>query len=131
MITVEYVITHGYGEWKSVAGRGTSVEFILGEGISGILNVGGRRVEINDGRGRLNTKGMSHGQYTPYLLCESGELELEPIVLYGERVTPAPTGDKVHRIALSRIKELEREVIENKERIDELYSLIKGTALFG
>ncbi len=131
MIKIEYILTPAYGEWKSIAGRGRSVEFILGDGICGMLYVGPRRIEIKNGRGELNTKGLSDGEYTPRLLCEAGEAELEPIVLSGEKIYPAPTKDKIHRISLSRIRALEKEAKENKERIDELYTLIKGTALFG
>jgi hypothetical protein len=131
MITVDYILTPYYGEWRSVAGRGTELEFRVGEEINGIINFAGRRIEIQNGRGRVNTAGLSHGEYTPYLLTELGEIELEPLVLSHERVTPAPTKDKVHRTGLSRIRALEKETKENKERIDELYTLIKGTALFG
>lgn len=131
MIKLEYILTPIYGEWKSVSGKGTVVEFILGDGMTGTLYLGGRRTQIQNGRGRLDTAGMPHGQYTPYFLSDAGETTLEAIILSKERITPAPTEDKIHRASLSRIRELEKRTQENKERIDELTTLIKGTALFG
>ncbi|MBQ2794307.1 MAG: hypothetical protein IKL79_03290 [Clostridia bacterium] len=131
MITVEYILTPAYGEWKSISGRGSAVELVLGEGTCGIVMIGPRRVEIQNGRGSFSTKGMGDGHYTPYLITERGELLLEPLIITGERITPAPTVDKIHRISLSRIRALEGEIKEIKERTNELYALIKGNALFG
>lgn len=130
MIKIVYVLTPYYGEWKSVSGRGTRVEIELGDGVDGILHLGGQRVKIENGRGKLSISGMRCGQYTPYLLSKNGETELEPLILSHERITPAPTQDNVHRATLSRVGRLEEESKENKERIDELYTLIKGNALF-
>ncbi len=131
MIIIEYILTPYYGEWKSISGRGTELEVRLGDGVEGVLHIGGRRVKITNGKGRTSISGMSYGQYTPYLLSSSGETELEPIIISHERITPAPTQDNVHRTTLSRVRRLEKESKEYKERIDELFSLIKGTALFG
>ena len=130
MIIVEYILTPTYGEWKSVAGRGSEVEIRVGEGGSGMLYFGARRAEIKDGCASFTTRGLSDGEYTPYISGEFGEVELEPLVLFRERLTPAPTTDRVHRTTLSRVRALEKTEKENKERIDELYTLIKGNALF-
>ena len=130
MIIVEYILTPTYGEWKSVAGRGNEVEIRVGEGVGGMLYFGTRRAEVINGQARFSTRGLSDGQNTPYLSTDVGETELEPLVLFRERLTPAPTTDRVHRISLSRLRALEKTEKENKERIDELYTLIKGNALF-
>ena len=131
MITVRYAIRDGYGEWQEAVGKGTTVEFRLTDVVAGSLSLGGRTAEIKDGACKINTKGLAYGQYTPLLITDTGIKELEPLILSREEVTPAKTEDKIHRLALLRIAELEAKEKENKERIDELFTLIKGRAIFG
>ena len=131
MISVRYIIRDGYGEWQEAVGKGTTVEFrLVGVGEGG-LSLGGRSAEIKDGVCKINVKGLAHGQYTPILVTAGGIKELEPLILSREAVTPAKTEDKIHRLALLRIAELEAKEKENKERIDELFTLIRGSAIFG
>lgn len=131
MITVRYIIRDGYGEWQEAVGKGTTVEFRFGEGVVGGISLGGRSAEIENGACKINVKGLAYGQYTPLLVTEAGIKELEPIILSREAVVPAKTEDRIHRLALKRIAELEAQEKENKERIDELFTLIRGSALFG
>ena len=131
MITVRYIIRDGYGEWQEAVGKGTTVEFRLSGVKEGSLSLGGRSAEIKDGVCKINVRGLAYGQYTPLIITDTGIKELEPLVLSREAVTPAKTEDKIHRLALLRIAELEAKEKENKERIDELFTLIKGSALFG
>lgn len=131
MITVRYIIRDGYGEWQEAVGKGTTVDFRLGDGVEGSLSIGGRAAEIENGACKINVKGLPYGQYTPLLVTPTGIKELEPLILSREALIPAKTEDKIHRLTLARIAELEAKEKENKERIDELFTLIKGSALFG
>lgn len=131
MITVKYKIREGYGELLEISGSGRIIEFRLGDEAYGRLSLGGREGALEDGRCRLDTSGLSFGEYLPMLLTVEGTVKLEPIVINGERISAAPTAEWIHRITLERISALEEKAKIQEERINELTTLIKGTALFG
>lgn len=131
MVTAEYRITGNIGEWQSVIGRGRTVEFIFGEGTEGVLFFGGKSATLAGGRCIISTAGLPFGEYAPRLEGAKGVVQLEPLTVAGERIVPAPTGDAIHRYVLERLLATESKIKTLEERIDELYSLVKGTALFG
>lgn len=131
MVSVKYALLDGYGEWVSVIGKGRLVEIDLGPGVTGRLSLGGRECPLEGGRARISTVGLTFGEY-PLTLIEGERLiPLEPLVIEGERVTPAPTADAVIRRALGRQRQAEQNIKNLEERIKELEALVKGSALFG
>lgn len=131
MISAVYTILEGYGECKEVTGKGRTIEFNLGDRIGGEMYFAGKRAEVKDGRVKISLKDIPQGRYTPCLLTKIGATDLEPLVIMGEQALLAPTEERVIRLSLARIKELEEKEKKNKERIDELFTLIKGSSLFG
>lgn len=131
MVTVKYALRDGYGEWVKVVGKGRIIEIDLGPGVEGRLSLGGKESPLEGGRGVISTVGMPFGEYPVSLISGERVIALEPLIIDGERVTPAPTDDEVIRRSLGRLSKAEEKIKNLEERIKELEGLICGSALFG
>ena len=131
MVKISYRIYDSIGIWEKIEGRDSVSEITLSPALSGTLVLGDSKAEMVDGVCLVSTGKLRWGTYSPRLYTDEGIVELEPLVICGERVSGAVTSERTLRAMLSRLSTLEEKTQILEERIAEQELLIVGNGLFG
>ena len=131
MVRISYKVYDSIGIWEKIEGRDSVSEIHLSPALSGTLVIGDTQAEMKGGECRIETGALRWGTYSPRVYTSEGIIELEPLVICGERVTGAVTSERTLRAMLERLATLEENMKTLEERIAEQALLIKGNELFG